>query len=89
MIRKTYYDGGIDEIVSTRRLVHIVEAYSIFKDKMKSIEMCTNRFDDDTKASFLDLYTKVDAGEDVTNYGQEEIEQESNDNEEEVNNQNF
>ena len=89
VIRKTYYDGGIDEIVSTRRLVHIVEAYSIFKDKMKSIEMCTNRFDDDTKASFLDLYTKVDAGEDVTNYGQEEIEQESNDNEEEVNNQNF
>ena len=89
VIRKTYYDGGIDEIVSTRRLVHIVEAYSIFKDKMKSIEMCTNRFDDDTKASFLDLYTKVDAGEDVTNYGQEEIEQESNDNEEEVDNQNF
>ena len=89
MIRKTYYDGGIDEIVSTRRLVHIVEAYSIFKDKMKSIEMCTNRFDDDTKASFLDLYTKVDAGEDVTNYGQEEIEPESNDNEEEVDNQNF
>ena len=89
VIRKTYYDGGIDEIVSTRRLVHIVEAYSIFKDKMKSIEMCTNRFDDDTKASFLDLYTKVDAGEDVTNYGQEEIEPESNDNEEEVNNQNF
>ena len=51
--------------------------------------MCTNRFDDDTKASFLDLYTKVDAGEDVTNYGQEEIEPESNDNEEEVDNQNF
>ena len=89
VIRKTYYDGGIDEIVSTRRLVHIVEAYSIFKDKMKSIEMCTIRFDDDTKASFLDLYTKVDAGEDVTNYGQEEIEPESNDNEEEVDNQNF
>ena len=70
VIRKTYFDGGIDEIISTRRLVHIIEAYSIFKDKMKSIEMCTNRFDDDTKASFLDLYTKVDAGEDVTNYGQ-------------------
>ena len=89
VIRKTYYDGGIDEIISTRRLVHIIEAYSIFKDKMKSIEMCVNRFDDDTKASFLDLYTKVDAGEDVSNYGQEEIEKESNDNEEEVDNQNF
>ena len=80
----------IDEIISTRRLVHIIEAYSIFKDKMKSIEMCTNRFDDDTKASFLDLYTKVDAGEDVTNYGQEEIiEQDSNDNEEVVDNTNY
>ena len=82
VIRKTYYDGGIDEIISTRRLVHIIEAYSIFKDKMKAIELCVNRFDDDTKASFLDLYTKVDAGEDVSNYGQEEKEEESNDSEE-------
>jgi cobaltochelatase CobS len=89
VIRKTYYDGGIDEIISTRRLVHIVEAYSIFKDKMKAIELCTNRFDDDTKASFLDLYTKVDAGEDVTNYGNEDIEEDSNDDEVEVDNQNF
>ena len=89
VIRKTYYDGGIDEIISTRRLVHIIEAYSIFKDKMKAIELCVNRFDDDTKASFLDLYTKVDAGEDVSNYGQEELEEESNDSEEEVDNNQF
>ena len=89
VIRKTYYDGGIDEIISTRRLVHIVEAFSIFKDKMKAIELCTNRFDDDTKASFLDLYTKVDAGEDVTNYGQEELEEESDGDEEVVDNTNY
>jgi len=62
VIRKTYKDGGVDEIISTRRLVHIAEAYSIFKNKMKAIEVCTNRFDDDTKTSFVDLYTKVDAG---------------------------
>jgi hypothetical protein len=62
VIRKTYKDGGVDEIISTRRLVHIAEAYSIFKNKMKAIEVCTNRFDNDTKTSFVDLYTKVDAG---------------------------
>ena len=62
VIRKTYKDGGVDEIISTRRLVHIAEAYSIFNNKMKAIEVCTNRFDDDTKTSFTDLYTKVDAG---------------------------
>ena len=62
VIRKTYKDGGVDEIISTRRLVHIAEAYSIFNNKMKAIEVCTNRFDNDTKASFTDLYTKVDAG---------------------------
>ena len=67
VIRKTFYDGGIDEIISTRRLDHIVKAYSIFKDKMKSIELCVSRFDDDTKESFIDLYTKIDAGEDVQN----------------------
>ena len=69
IIRKTYYEGGIDEIISTRRLVHIVEAFSIFKDKMKAIELCTNRFELDTKTSFLDLYTKVDGGEDVSSWG--------------------
>ena len=67
VIRKTFYDGGIDEIISTRRLDHIVKAVSIFKDKMKAIELCVSRFDDDTKESFIDLYTKIDAGEDVQN----------------------
>ena len=62
VIRKTYFDGGVDEIISTRRLVHITQAYSIFNNKMKAIQMCTNRFDDDTKNSFVELYTKVDAG---------------------------
>ena len=65
VIRKTYNDGGVDEIISTRRLVHIAEAYGIFKNKMKSIQVCTNRFDDDTKNSFVDLYTKVDSGASV------------------------
>ncbi len=61
IVRKTFNDGGIDEIISTRRLVHIVRAYSIFGDKVKAIEMCLNRFDDDTKLSFTQLYTKLDA----------------------------
>jgi len=61
IIRKTFYDGGIEEIISTRRLVHIVRAYSIFNDKMKSIQVCVNRFDDETKQSFIELYDKVDA----------------------------
>ncbi len=62
VIRKTYFDGGVDEIISTRRLVHIIQAYTIFNDKQKAIEVCTNRFDDDTKNSFVELYGKVDAG---------------------------
>ena len=82
IIRKTFYEGGVDEIISTRRLVHIVDAYSIFKDKMKSIQMCTNRFDNDTKTSFIDLYTKIDGGEDVTTWLQSEPEQDSDDSEE-------
>ena len=61
IIRKTFYDGGIEEIISTRRLVHIVRAYSIFNDKAKAIEVCVNRFDDETKQAFLELYDKVDA----------------------------
>ena len=65
VIRKTYNDGGVDEIISTRRLVHIAEAYGIFRNKMKAIQVCTNRFDDDTKSSFVDLYTKVDSGASV------------------------
>jgi MoxR-like ATPase len=64
VIRKTFYDGGIDEVISTRRLDHIVKAFAIFKDKMKSIELCVSRFDTDTKESFLDLYSKIDAGVD-------------------------
>ena len=62
VIRKTYFDGGVDEIISTRRLVHIAQAFSIFKNKLKAVELCVNRFDNDTKTSFLDLYTKVDSG---------------------------
>ena len=61
VIRKTFYDGGIDEVIATRRLVHIANAFAIFGDRMKSIEMCVNRFDEDTKTSFLDLYSKIDA----------------------------
>jgi len=62
VIRKTFYDGGVDEVISTRRLDHIVKALAIFGDKMKAIELCVARFDEDTKTSFLDLYTKIDAG---------------------------
>ena len=84
IIRKTFYEGGVDEIISTRRLVHIVDAYAIFKDKMKSIQMCTNRFDNDTKTSFIDLYTKIDGGEDVSTWlnTSETEEQDSDDSEE-------
>jgi carbamoylphosphate synthase small subunit len=60
IIRKTYLEGGIDELVSTRRLVHIVRAYGMFKNRLKAIQLCTNRFDAETKAAFLDLYSKVD-----------------------------
>ena len=60
IIRKTFYDGGIEEIISTRRLVHILRAYSIFNDKIKAIQVCVNRFDDETKQAFLELYDKVD-----------------------------
>ena len=64
IIRKTFFDGGIEEVISTRRLVHIVRAFSIWKDKAKAIEVCTNRFDSETKQAFLDLYDKVDANVD-------------------------
>ena len=60
LIRKTFYDGGVDEIIATRRLVHIVHAFSIFKDRMKAIAMCVARFDDQTKETFMDLYSKLD-----------------------------
>ena len=60
IIRKTFYDGGIEELISTRRLVHILRAYAIFKNKAKAIQVCINRFDDETKQSFMELYDKVD-----------------------------
>ena len=66
IIRKTFYDGGVEDIISTRRLIHVVRAYSIFGDKLKSIKMCLNRFDEETKQSFLELYDKVDADVDIT-----------------------
>ena len=62
IIRKTFYDDGVDEVISTRRLCHIVQTYSIFNDRMKAINLCIARFDEDTKEAFLDLYTKVDSG---------------------------
>jgi MoxR-like ATPase len=70
-IRKTFEDGGVDEIISTRRLCHIVQSFSIFEDRQKSIELCVNRFDEDTKEAFVDLYTKVDVQSEapVTNEG--------------------
>ena len=61
VIRKSFFEGAIDELISTRRLVHIAQAFSMFNDKMKAIELCVSRFDTETKATFLDLYTKVDA----------------------------
>ena len=74
VIRKTFYEGGIDDVITTRRLVHIVNAYRMFKDKMKSIEMCISRFDEERRNSILDLYTKVDAG---VNLGEESEEETS------------
>ena len=64
-IRKTFEEGGIDEVISTRRLVHIVETFHIFGKISKSIELCTNRFDEDTKASFVDLFEKISGGEEI------------------------
>ena len=64
IIRRTFKDGGIDEVISTRRLVHIAKAYAIFGDKAKAISTCINRFDDETKQSFQELYDKVDANVD-------------------------
>ena len=76
VIRKSFYDGAVDELISTRRLDHIVKAFAIFGDRMKAIELCVNRFDEDTKASFMDLYSKVD--EDVkVPMGLEEVSEEN------------
>jgi MoxR-like ATPase len=65
IIRKTFYDGGIDDLISTRRLEHIVNAFAMFKSRQKAVELCVNRFDADTKSAFLDLYGKVDAKIDI------------------------
>jgi len=59
-IRKTFFDGGVDELISTRRLIHVIRAYAIFKNKAKAIKLAVARFDDDTKTSFLELYDKID-----------------------------
>ena len=75
IIRKTFYEGGIDEIIATRRLVHIVNAYAIFGERKKAIEMCIARFDDDTKTSFLDLYSKCDSEVVVTEESTETVEE--------------
>ena len=71
----SFGEGGIDDVITTRRLVHIVNAYRMFKDKIKSIEMCISRFDEETRNSILDLYTKVDAGVNL-----EESEEETSEN---------
>ena len=67
IIRKTFNDGGTDEVISTRRLVHIIRAYAIFSDRVKAIKVCLNRFDDETKQSFLELYDKIDNEVDIEN----------------------
>jgi len=61
IIRRTFNDGGIDEVISTRRLVHIIRAFAIWNDRLKAIKVCVNRFDDETKQSFIELYDKIDA----------------------------
>ena len=66
MIRRTFKEGGVDEVISTRRLVHIIRAYAIFSDRAKAIKVCLNRFDDETKQSFLDLYDKIDGEVDMS-----------------------
>ena len=71
IIRKTFEDGGVDEIISTRRLVDILKSYSIFNNKEKAIKMSIERFDDETRESFLSLYEKIDAGVGTGQYGTE------------------
>ena len=67
IIRKTFKEGGVDEIISTRRLVHIIRAFAIFNNRVKAVNVCLNRFDDETKQSFLELYDKIDADVDINN----------------------
>ena len=65
IIRRTFRDGGIDEVISTRRLVHIIRAFAIWNNRVKAIQVCVNRFDEETKQSFVDLYDKIDAKVDL------------------------
>ena len=78
IIRKSFYEGAIDDVVTTRRLVHIVNAYRMFNDKLKSITMCISRFDEETRNSILDLYTKIDAGVDMNAETNTETSEEDN-----------
>ena len=73
IIRKTFYDDGVDEVISTRRLCHIVQTFSIFDNRSKAIDLCISRFDEDTKAAFLDLYSKVDDGVLTSEASEEEV----------------
>jgi hypothetical protein len=66
VIRKSFEDGATNEVISTRRLVHIISAFAIFRDRLTAVEICLNRFDTETKNSFFDLYTKVDGEVDPT-----------------------
>ena len=76
VIRKTYYEGAIDELISTRRLEHIVNAFAVFGDKQKAVQLCVNRFDEDTKEAFIDLYAKVDPTVELEQQMEENAEQE-------------
>jgi MoxR-like ATPase len=77
VIRKSFMEEAVDEVISTRRLVHIAKTYSVFGERQKAIELCLNRFDDDTKFSFLDLYRKLDAGEEISSLSNNDVESES------------
>ena len=88
VIRKSFYEGACDEIISTRRLVHITNAFSIFDDKLKAIAMCISRFDAETKETFLDLYTKVDEGVEIESLANNDS-SDDDDEEEEEENTNF
>jgi len=78
VIRKSFYDGAVDELISTRRLVHIAKAFAIFNDRMKAIQYCVNRFDQDTKQSFIELYTKIDENVEVKTESEPELVIETN-----------
>ena len=79
IIRKTFRDGGIDEVISTRRLVHIIRAYAIWQNRIKAIKVCVNRFDDETKQSFIELYDKIDADVSVSQIVVTEDEEDASD----------